>query len=208
MTTVTAPQQDDSPKAPSSVSTPKTTAQEAVNPLQSLLGTVDPELRQRVLDLVQQVASIDPEVDTETLLAMSLLHGLDALAKQPQLLKDRSLWPSPQHPQERPAATQSIASVANATRVPTKEPLLDSMRRVTGGDIVDAPLVLKRLTAMKALPFSKNPLQYIRFSLSSNPELFIRIEGNRGYYRLTDHDPYRIAAMAVNHQLELFSVAS
>ena len=48
----------------------------------------------------------------------------------------------------------------------------------------------KILKAKGWLPTSKDPLGYIRFTLSSEENIFTRVEGQRGVYELDPTNPY------------------
>lgn len=79
-----------------------------------------------------------------------------------------------------------------AVRVVTgKAPrLIDAIQMVMRNKHMKANQVHDLLKARNWLPNSKDPLGYIRFTLSSEGDIFQRTEGERGVYHLDEANPY------------------
>jgi hypothetical protein len=68
--------------------------------------------------------------------------------------------------------------------------LEDSIQIVMGGKELSAPEIHTELKNRHWIPDSKDPLGYIRYSLSANSAIFLRREGVRGKYHLDPRNPY------------------
>lgn len=68
--------------------------------------------------------------------------------------------------------------------------LIDALQMVMRSKQMGAKEAYTLLKARKWLPNSKDPLSYIRFTLSDEHEIFHRVEGKRGVYQLDPSNPY------------------
>jgi hypothetical protein len=66
-----------------------------------------------------------------------------------------------------------------------KPRLIDAIQGVIGSGTMNAIDVHGELKKRHWLPSSDDPLGYIRYTLSANKDIFLRIEGQRGYYHLS-----------------------
>jgi len=64
--------------------------------------------------------------------------------------------------------------------------LIDAIQIVMGSSTVTATEVHTELKKRHWLPNSDDPLGYIRYTLSANKDIFLRVEGQRGHYYLDD----------------------
>ncbi len=72
----------------------------------------------------------------------------------------------------------------------TRPRLEDSIQIVMGGKELTAPEICAELKSRHWIPNSKDPLGYIRYSLSANSAIFLRRKGVRGKYHLDPSNPY------------------
>lgn len=70
--------------------------------------------------------------------------------------------------------------------------LIDALQMVMRSKQMGAKEAYALLKARKWLPNSKDPLSYIRFTLSDENEIFHRVEGKRGVYQLDPSNPYAV----------------
>jgi hypothetical protein len=68
--------------------------------------------------------------------------------------------------------------------------LEDSIQIVMGSKELSAPEIHAELKNRHWIPDSKDPLGYIRYTLSANSAIFLRREGVRGKYHLDSRNPY------------------
>lgn len=62
--------------------------------------------------------------------------------------------------------------------------LINAIQLVMGNKTMNADAVYEALSAKGWLPNSNEPKGYIRYTLSSKKDIFLRIEGKRGFYHL------------------------
>ena len=190
-----------------------TAAGEVVRIIQPMLTNVDPEKKARLLAAIPDVLAIDPSLDAETLITTSLAWGFAIFLFRPDMLRNhidalrfalRGVPPNKSSANEGEQVTRQADSAdapAIRTRVrpqtqERKESLVNTMRCIIGPEDMDPQQVLAQLDAIGAAPNSSDPLQFVRFTLSSESDVFCRVEEKRGYYRLHDGDPYRAGPMS------------
>lgn len=67
--------------------------------------------------------------------------------------------------------------------------LIEAIQMVVGRKTMNAEEVHTALKAKGWLPASSDPLGYIRYTLSKNKDIFLRVEGRRGHYFLDQNNP-------------------
>jgi len=81
--------------------------------------------------------------------------------------------------------------------------LIDALQMVIRSKSIGAKEAYKLLKARKWLPNSKDPLSYIRFTLSDESEIFHRVEDSRGLYQLDPSNPYYILGKGKKSEAEV-----
>ena len=102
----------------------------------------------------------------------------------------------PATPKRKPGRPKNAAKAAPAApkgpkgtrgrkpRADGKPKLKDGIRMVMGRSTMNAGEILEGLKAKSWMPESNNPQQYISTILSSNSDMFERIQNRRGYYKV------------------------
>jgi hypothetical protein len=86
---------------------------------------------------------------------------------------------------QKPKKVQAKPGPKAATPKKSGKPrLIDAIQAVIGSGTMNAIDVHGELKKRHWLPSSDDPLGYIRYTLSANKDIFLRIEGQRGYYHL------------------------
>lgn len=62
--------------------------------------------------------------------------------------------------------------------------LVDAIQQVMGNKTMNADMVYDALEQRGWLPVSNDPKGYVRYTLSKNKEIFLRVDGKRGFYHL------------------------
>lgn len=92
--------------------------------------------------------------------------------------------------QAKPKTAKNAAGPAVKKTGATKAPrLIDSIQQVMGTKTMTAIEIHGELKMRHWLPNSDDPLGYIRYTLSANKEIFLRVEGQRGHYHLDGAKP-------------------
>jgi hypothetical protein len=68
--------------------------------------------------------------------------------------------------------------------------LIDAIQMVMRNKKMKAQQIYEHLKSKGWLPNSKDPIGYIRFTLSSEGDIFQRVDGERGVYHLEPSNPY------------------
>ena len=88
-------------------------------------------------------------------------------------------------PGPKPKAASSKTVKAAVTKGATKRrSLIEDIQTVIAGNTMNAVQVHVELKKRHWLPNSDDPLGYIRYTLSKEKTIFLRIEGQRGFYHL------------------------
>ena len=88
------------------------------------------------------------------------------------------------------AAPSTTAPKAKRKPSSLKQRLEDSIQIVMGNQEMSAPIIHEKIKAKDWLPDSKDPLSYIRYTLSSNKAIFKC--KSRGWYHLDPSNPYTV----------------
>jgi hypothetical protein len=95
-------------------------------------------------------------------------------------------------PKEKKGKHKKSTSPIKLVRSPTGQVprLIDALQIVIRNKQVKAIDAYNQLKAKGWLPKSKDPLGYIRFTLSDEKDTFLRVDGQRGVYHLDPANPY------------------
>jgi len=85
-------------------------------------------------------------------------------------------------PGPKPKVKAKAATKTGTSKKPPR--LIDSIQTVMGTSTMTAIQVHAELKKRHWLPNSDDPLGYIRYTLSKEKDIFLRIEGQRGHYHL------------------------
>jgi len=93
--------------------------------------------------------------------------------------------PKAQKAQAKPPTKKAAATAQPTKKAGTSKPrLIDAIQQVVGTKTMNALEIHGELKKRHWLPNSDDPLGYIRYTLSANKEIFLRVEGQRGHYHL------------------------
>lgn len=87
-----------------------------------------------------------------------------------------------------PAPSTATPKTRSRKSTSSKQRFEDSIQIVMGANEMTAPEIHEKLAERGWLPVSKDPLNYVRYALSSNKSIFQSTK--RGHYRLDPSNPY------------------
>lgn len=95
----------------------------------------------------------------------------------------------------REAAKIGLMGPLGESRKPKPDPepaprIIDAIQVVMGKKTMNASEIYNALEKLRWIPVSKDPMNYIRFTLSSEGETFIRSPKVRGFYHLSKKNPF------------------
>lgn len=160
--------------------------------LETLLA-VEVEYQKKLLALSNQRIQAIKKLLTDT-------EGLHQDMEGDELLASTSTDPSPpQISSVEPSKKGSKKKQSKKSAPPTKPVklaagkvprLIDALQMIIRNKRMGAKEAYALLKAKNWLPKSKDPLGYIRFTLSDGSDIFHRVEGERGIYELDSSNPY------------------
>ena len=165
----------------------------------SLVGELQPVILQEILGYIPKILASDPSLDARTIIAHALAWGFDSLANTPQSSRYKRT------PQQCDAYLREVAATVNARSytLPTEEPrkldTVDYMQQVIGANTMSPDDIHVALKSIGRMPACSDPVMYVRFLLSSNRDIFLRIAGKEGLVGvyLADDNPYRVGKSIV-----------
>ncbi len=167
---------------------------EAIRLIESMLGDSNPDVMREIRDYIAGPVGADASVDVVTMIAFALARGFDSLARSPE--SERYL----RTPRQCAELIKDVTSAIDARSytVPTDSPrkldTVDYMQQVIGANIMSPDEVHVALKSIGRMPACNDPVHHIRFLLSFNRKVFLRIEGKDGLVGvyLADDNPYRL----------------
>jgi len=174
------------------------TEAEVMNLIKSLVGESHADVLQEILEYLPKVAKSDASMDARAILAHALVWGFDSLANA-----DAS-WRYKRTPRQCYALVKDVTSNIGASRtLPANEPrrldTVDYMQQVIGANTMSPDDIHVALKSIGRMPACSDPVHHIRFLLSFNRDVFLRIEGKDGLVGvyLADDNPYRVGKSIV-----------
>lgn len=139
----------------------------------------------RIQEIKRLIAGIDElHIDVDGDEAIAALTGLNVPAKNPSVS-------SVSTPKKKKKKHKKASPPTKPIKISTGKPprIIDAIQIVMRNKEMKAQQVYDLLKAKGWLPKSNDPLGYIRFTLSSEGEIFQRKEGERGVYHLDPSNP-------------------
>ena len=143
---------------------------------------------QRISEIKKLLATTDElyvnENDDSPLVGVLELDSTDVLTVTATPATTRNHKKKKKHKKASPPARPVKLAAGKAPR------LIDAIQIVMRNKKMKAQQIHEHLRAKGWLPNSKDPIGYIRFTLSSEGDIFQRMDGERGVYHLDPSNPY------------------
>ena len=80
--------------------------------------------------------------------------------------------------------------MASKNKPNSNKRFIKDIQKIMGNKTMTGSEIYREMDKLKCLPLSRDPMGYIRFTLSSLADIFIREEGKRGSYHLSESNPF------------------